>query len=394
MKIPKSELDRRCAAFQQKLRESGTGGALVALNSSMYYFAGTLQCQYVYVPAEGECLGLVRKNMERAVQETDIPLLQLSGFAAIPKLIGEFAGKLPASVGLELDVLPAAIYLRLLRLFPGVEMVDVSMPVREVRQVKSSYELAQLEEAARQVDYMNRCVPGLLREGMEEVALSAELEAILRRCGHQGVTRMRGFNQEIYYGHVLSGDAGGIASFLDSPTGGTGLYPGQPQGPGRRKIAAGEPVTVDYGGIYNGYVVDQTRLFSIGPLPLRLSNAFLVALEIQKKLEAMLVPGISGDNIYTTAASLADDAGLLDYFMGFGDTQSKFVGHGVGLEFNEFPILAKGSPHILAENHVVAVEPKFVFPGLGMVGIENTWLVTSTSARKISLTPDDHVIIV
>ncbi|MBS4021230.1 MAG: aminopeptidase P family protein [Dethiobacter sp.] len=393
MAITKKELDSRCMAFQEKLREQGVNGALIALNSSMYYFSGTMQCQYIFIPAIGQSFGLVRKNMERAQQEAAIPLLPLPGFSSIPELIEEIGCKLPGRLGLELDVVPAALYLRFLKLFPASELVDISVIAREVRQVKSAYELAQLEEAARQVDCMNSCVPGLLVAGMEEIELASELEAILRRLGHQGMARMRGFNQEMYYGHVLSGEAGGVASFLDSPTGGTGLHPAQPQGPGRRKITVGEPVTVDYGGIHNGYVVDQTRLFSIGPLPARLNDAFAVALEIQSAMEKLLVPGMSGDKLYMTAAGIAAKAGLQDYFMGFGDTQAKFVGHGVGLEYNEFPVLAKGSPHILAENHVVAVEPKFIFPGLGMVGIENTWQITGSSARRISITPDDHIIL-
>ncbi len=393
MKIPKSELDRRRAVFQKKLGDRNIGGALVALNSSMYYFAGTLQCQYLYIPMEGECLGLVRKNMERARQETDIPMVTMGRFNTIAMLIAENYGRLPEYIGLELDVLPAALYLRFLKLFSTAGIVDISLPLREARQAKSAFELELLAGAARQVDHMNSCVSGLLVEGMEEVALASELEAILRRHGHQGMGRMRGFNQEMHFGHLLSGEAGAVGSYLDSPTGGTGLYPGQPLGAGRRRIAAGEPVTVDYGGVYNGYVIDQTRLFSIGPLPAKLNKAFAVALEIQDKLAEMLLPGTNGDDIYNTAVSLAAKAGLKDYFMGVGDTQARFVGHGVGLEFNEFPILAKGSDHILDENYVVAIEPKFIFPGLGMVGIENTWLVTRDRARRLSISPDEHVII-
>jgi len=393
LKIEKSELDGRRQALQLKLEQQNIGGAIVALNTSMYYFSGTIQCQYIYIPAKGECLGLVRKNMARARLETDIPLAFIKGFSDIPHQLEGFGYHKPKILGMELDVLPTALYMRFQKLFSKSEIIDVSVSVREVRQPKSAYELDQIKEAARQVDCMHRCVPSLLVEGKEEIVLASELEAVLRREGHQGVGRMRGFNQEITYGHLVSGKAGALASYVDSPNGGEGLTPAQPQGAGRKKIRSGEPVLVDYGGIFNGYIVDQSRLFSIGPLPEILLKAYTVALEIQEKIRELLVPGISGDTIYQTALALAKKADLADYFMGFGDSRVKFVGHGVGLEFNEYPILAKGSRHCLDENYVVAVEPKFIFPDLGVAGIENTWLIQSIKPKKISLTPDDLVIV-
>ncbi len=388
MRIPESELERRRKVLQEKLRQQAVDGALLAQAMSMYYFTGTMQCQYVYVPAEGEVLALVRRNMARAQAETSVRLAPLAGFNALPLLLGEVG-----RFGLELDILPAALYLRMAAVFSGSNLVDISGPVREVRTVKSEYELGLLAEAARMVDEMNRRVPQLLAEGKEEIVLAGELEAILRRLGHQGVARMRGFNQEMFYGHVLSGESGGVASFLDSPTGGSGLSAAQPQSAGWKKLAPGEPITVDYAGIYQGYTVDQTRLFSIGPLPEFLNRAYRTAVAVQEKVCELLVPGRSGAEIYEAAAAVADRAGLAAHFMGFGDTQARFVGHGVGLEFDEFPVLAKGSPHLLAENCVVAVEPKFVFPGAGVVGLENTWLVTGSGPRKISLTPDDPVVV-
>lgn len=386
MNVTRSELERRRDVFQEKLQQGAVDGALLVQQMSMYYFTGTMQCQYVYVPAEGEVLGLVRKNMTRAQAEAGVSLVPLSGFASLPALLGE-----NKRLGLELDILPAALYLRLAALFSKSELTDISRPVREVRQVKSPYELELLAEAARMVDAMNRRVPELLVEGKEEIVLASEAEAILRALGHQGVSRMRGFSQEMFYGHVLSGESGGVASFLDSPTGGTGLSAAQPQSAGRKKLAYGEPITIDYAGIYQGYTVDQTRLFSIGPLPDELNRAFDAALAVQDKVCELLMPGKSGEEIYLAAAAAAAKAGLANHFMGFGDTQVRFVGHGVGLEFDEFPVLAKGSPHLLAENCVVAVEPKFVFPGIGVVGIENTWVVRKEGARKISLTPDEPV---
>lgn len=390
--VPSEELFRRKTILQEKMRAQQLDGVLLAQNMSLFYYAGTLQCQYVFIPAAGEAYGLTRRNMVRARHEAGIIVLPMGGFSGMPKLLAE-AGYTPKKLGLEFDVLPTAVYFRLAQSFAGVELSDCSTIVREARQVKSAYELEQFAEAARQVDLLHRQVPSLLYAGKDELELAAECEAILRKLGHQGSARMRGFSQEMFYGHLLSGQSGAVSSFLDSPTGGTGVSPAAPQGAGRRAIRPGEPVTVDYGGIHNGYIVDQTRLYSVGRLDGQLGRAYEVALEIQEQLVSLLKPGITGNEIYLAALEKAQKAGLADNFMGVGDTQAKYVGHGVGLEFDEFPILAKGSNHLLAADMVVALEPKFTFPGLGVVGIENTFHVTTERARRICITPDDHVIV-
>lgn len=390
--VPREELLRRADVLRKKLQEQNLDGALLAQNMTLFYYAGTLQCQYVYLPVDGEPVGLYRKNGERAALESGIRLIQMSGFSGLPALLAD-AGFSPGRIGLEMDVLPTAIYFKLQQAFPGVLFADVSISVREARQVKSPFEIELLKKAALQADVIHKRLPSLLYEGVKELDLAAELEAVLRKQGHQGMTRVRGFNQEMFFGHVLSGKEGAFSTFLDSPTGGLGLSTASPQGAGWRTIGRGEPLTIDYGGISNGYIVDQTRLYSIGNLPDILTRAFDASLAVQDAVLPLLKPGFTGAEIFEKAALTAAEAGLQDYFMGYGDTQVKFVGHGLGLEFDEFPILSKGSKHSLEENMVVAVEPKFTFPGLGVVGLENTWQITSTGAVKISLTPDAHVIV-
>jgi Xaa-Pro aminopeptidase len=390
--VPKTELEQRKEVLQKKLQQANLDGILLAHNMSMYYYSGTMQCQYVYIPATGDSLGFIRKNRDRANRESAINMVQMGGFSGLPALLGEH-GFSPNSLGLELDVLPAAVYLRFAGVFAGVTLLDASLQARESRQVKSEYELAQFRSAAEQVDTLHQLVPQLLTEGKEELELAAELEFALRKMGHQGVARMRGFNQEMFFGHVLSGREGATASFLDSPTGGIGLSAAQPQGAGRRKIKANEPVTVDYGGIHNGYIVDQTRLYSLGRLPDVLLRAYDAALQVQDAVCSLLKPGITGGEIFDAAYRVTEKLGLSEHFMGYGDTQAKYVGHGVGLEFDEFPILAKKSPHLLLHDTVVAVEPKFTFPELGVVGIENTWHITNSGVHKISITPDKHIIL-
>ncbi|HHX74157.1 MAG TPA: aminopeptidase P family protein, partial [Firmicutes bacterium] len=197
--MQKSELARRAAALQEKMGQLGLDGVLAAQNMSMYYLSGTMQCQYVYVPAAGESFGLVRKNLARAEAEAGIPVVPINGFSDMGAAIA--ARGTPRRLGVEMDVLPAEIFFRLQKVFPQSELLNAAPAIREVRQVKSAYELEQFRLAAQQVDTLYRQIPQLLEIGKEEVVFAAECEAVLRSLGHQGISRMRRFNSEMYYGH-------------------------------------------------------------------------------------------------------------------------------------------------------------------------------------------------
>lgn len=196
---------------------------------------------------------------------------------------------------------------------------------------------------------------------------------------------------EMFFGHVYSGANGSYSTFLDSCTGGEGVTPASPQGAGLKPLAPHEPIGVDYASIYEGYILDETRVFSIGPLPSEMEKAYMVAREIQDRVVAKAAPGSRCKELYLLALEIALKKGLGDYFMGYRDEQVKFIGHGLGLDIDEYPILSRGSEHILQPGMIFALEPKFIFPGKGMVGLENVWLVTEKGLEKITLIPDEIV---
>ena len=80
-----------------------------------------------------------------------------------------------------------------------------------------------------------------------------------------------------------------------------------------------------------------------------------------------------------------------DFFMGHGEGQVRFIGHGIGLEIDEFPVIAPNFEGELAQGMVIAFEPKFVFPGKGVVGMEDDYVVTSSGVERLTLT--DQVLI-
>jgi len=188
---------------------------------------------------------------------------------------------------------------------------------------------------------------------------------------------------------VLSGPNGDAASYLNSAHGGAGTCPAMPQGSSPRAIRRNEPIMVDYSVGINGYLGDQSRTYVIGTLPDPLRKAHDCSLRILKRFARSARPGVPCRTIYEEAADEAERAGLAHCFMGHGSNQVRFVGHGIGLEVDELPILAPRFDLPLEPGMVLAVEPKFVLPGQGLVGLEDDYLVTSDGVERLSLTKQD-----
>ncbi len=392
--IPLTELERRVRALQDKMKEANVQASLLVENIDRYYFSGTMQQGYLFVPDEGAPLHMVRRNLERAREESSWEqIVPLAGLKQVPSYLQEYSRRGLKTIGLELDVLPVNHFQRLQKLLPQSQFQDISGAVREVRMVKSEFELELFRKAAEMADEMYQQIPALLQEGKPEVVFAAELEAILRKSGHQGVGRMRAFNMEMFFGHVFFGANGALTSFVDSPTGGRGVSAASPQSAGWNKLKAHEPAVVDYGGTYEGYTVDQTRIYSIGSLAPELERAFQVARSIQDAVVDRARPGASCADLYQLAVDMAGQEQFGDYFMGYKEEQVKYIGHGVGLDYDEFPLLSKGSPHVLEPGMVYALEPKFLFPGRGMIGLENTYYVNQVGSVKLSRTSDERMIL-
>ncbi|MCL6610588.1 MAG: Xaa-Pro peptidase family protein [Peptococcaceae bacterium] len=371
---PGEELKLRAARLQNLMRREGIEGAVIVQNADLFYFTGTVQRAHLFVPADGKPVLMVKKSFPRAREESALDeVIPLDNLRDLPGVIGAFGHKNLKVVGFELDVLPAAMYLKYQKLFAPAEIVDVSPLIRKARMVKSPYEVDLIREAAGINRTLFSRVKDFLREGVTEAELAGQLEAVYRRHGHQGFVRMRGFNQEIFYGHLMSGCSLAVPSFLDSPEGGPGVNPSFPQGAGFKKIGRDEPVMVDYVGVWEGYMVDQARIFCLGRLPGRFARAYEAAVSIQEEIKKKARPGVLCEDLYNLAVNMASEYGLNGHFMGYPDP-APFVGHGLGIELDELPVLARGFKVPLEEGMVFALEPKFVFPD-GEVGIENTFVV-------------------
>jgi Xaa-Pro aminopeptidase len=391
---PADEIHRRIEKLQTRLIEQNMDGALIIQNSDLYYLSGTIQQSHLYVPAEGHPLLLARKSFERAQAESPISdILPLKSPKQIPGLIRRQGLSAPETLGMELDVLPVNLFRMYADLFDKAAIVDVSPTIRELRVVKSSYEISLMRAAAQRSDQVAAYVAEVIQFGQTELELAGQVEAFARKLGHQGIVRMRMWGSELFYGHLLAGASGAVPSFLASPTGGRAASPAVAQGAGFTRLSAHEPILVDYTFAYNGYISDHTRIFSLGSLPDELMRAHEAMLSIQTAVKQTARPGMPAGDIYEMCIAQAADAGYADYFMGFGDQRIRFVGHGVGLELDEFPILAKGQTMPLKAGMTIALEPKLIFPEKGVVGIENTHVVTNDGLEQLGKYHDEITIV-
>jgi Xaa-Pro dipeptidase len=387
---PAAEIQARIADLQTALQSSDLDGAMILQPTDLFYYSGTIQQSHLYVPAQGPALLLARKSLERAQAESPIDrILPLTSPKELPGILKVNDLPLPRSLGMELDVLPFNLFSIYQQVFDKTRISDLSPVIRMQRAVKSIYELTVMSQAGKLADQMMAHVAEVIREASTEIELAGLVEAFARKLGHQGVVRMRLWGNELFYGHLMCGPSAAVPSYLASPTGGSATTPAVAQGAGMAPIKPHEPILVDYVFAYNGYIADQTRIFSLGQLTDDLLQAHQAMLDIQAAIKQMAKPGVTAGQIYDTALEMAAEAGYADRFMGVGPQRIRFVGHGVGLELDEFPFLAQGQTMLLAANMVIAFEPKVIWPGRGVVGIENSHVVTAEGLSPLTTYPDE-----
>ena len=390
--IPAKEIGRRLQQLRSAVAKRGWDAALIVQDVDLLYFSGTMQNALLFVPLDKEEILLVKKYGERAQRESAVEqVIPLSSWNEIPSLIAEHHGRIPKKMGIELDILPAKEYLRLQEIFAGVTIADSSSTIKAIRKIKSPYEIAQMEKAGKIGKIVYAEVQPVLKEGMTEIELAGILVAEAMRHGHQNYLRMRAFNSYAFSWHILSGYTGGILSYIDAPMGGMGLSPSFPVGASQKQIKAREPILIDFGICYNGYQIDETRMFCLGELPKKFKDAYLATRQIEDAMTALAKPGASCHELFREGWETARGLGYEEHFMGPPGYKTRFIGHGIGLEIDEYPFIAEGHDYPLEQGMTFALEPKMVFPEQGAVGIENTFVVLEDGVER--LTPAEEELI-
>jgi Xaa-Pro aminopeptidase len=395
MKVPVSELRQRVFLLQETLRREGIDGVLLVQRADTLYYSGTAQNVHLYIPKAGRPLVMAYRDVGRAQEETFWGVIPLSKVSVIPSLIQGSDLPLPQVIGLEFDVLPVSQYERFRKAFPEGRFVDVSYFIRLQRAVKSEWELARLAEAAQIFPQVLAYAQEILHPGMTEIEVEAILDQKARLLGHEGLVRTRAFGFEFYSGTIITGPRAAVTGYLDGPISGQGASFAFPQGASRAVIQEGEPIVADLITTMNGYHIDETRILALGHLPAELLAAHETAKVVEEKLRQALRPGRTCGEVYEEIVTwVRENTPYEQNLMGFGQSRKSFIGHGVGLELDELPVLGRGSKEVLVSGMVIAIEPKFIFPGIGAVGNEDIVVVEGDEgARYLTSAGRDPIIV-
>lgn len=380
----KSEAQLHVQKLQQEMRNANIDALLVASNPNIYYLTLRFFRGYIWVPAIGDPLYLIiRPNnltgenvapIRKPEQLTEI--LESRGFA------------IPQNIGLEYAEISYSEVMRLKNSLGDANIVDATGVLKKSRTVKTDWEIEQMRiDASLQKEAYSK-IENIYRPGITDIELQIGIEIELRKHGCLGYPRVSGRLMQINMGSVISGDNADVPTPYDFSMGGAGTHPSLPVGADGRELKNGTAVMVDMNGCFNGYQTDMTRTYRIGEVSELAKKAHNCSLNILHSLEKMAKPGVKICDLYAEAVKIADDAGLSDFFM--GHTQKvAFIGHGVGIELNELPVIMGRSRETLEKGMVLAIEPKFVIPNIGALGAENTYVVTENGLENLTTFPEE-----
>jgi len=387
-KIPASEIESRITKIQKRLREEEIDGLLIVQRVDLLYFSGTAQNGFLYIPSEGDPLLFIRRYIPRARQESSIGnIVEIRSPKEIAGRIADFYGSLPRTLGFELDVVPVKEFEFYRGLFPKQNCVDGSPLILEARMIKSPWEIEQMEKTAQLSSQTFEYIRDNIRPGYTEMEFGGMYEAYARKIGHGGKLRVRDYQTEGYPWHILSGSSGGIVGLLDSPASGQGTSAAFPVGGGNKKLAPDEPIMIDIASVFNGFHMDETRMFAIGSMPKEALDASLATIEIHNTVLDRVRPGIPIKDLFDTALAKAEKLGYAEPYLGPPGYKVQFIGHGIGLELIEQPILSAKDVSPLQPGMTFALEPKMVFKNRFSAGVESVFTVTETGHRMISQVP-------
>jgi Xaa-Pro aminopeptidase len=353
--------------------------AIIACNINLFYTYGQIISGYLYLPLKSPAQIFVKRpnnisgEFIHAIRKPEqiVDILKEEGVA------------MPTKLMLEGDELSFNEYNRLASLFPDAEVVNGTPIIRQARSIKTDMEIEMFRRSGIAHTNAYNKIPSVYRPGMTDRELSIEIERLMRLEGNLGIFRVFGQSMEIFMGSVLAGDNAATPSPFDFALGGQGLNPALPVGANGTPLKEGYSVMVDMGGNFNGYMGDMSRVFSIGKLTQEAYDAHQLCLDVQNEVVEMAKPGVVCEDLYNKAIEMVTAAGYADRFMGTAQ-QARFIGHGIGLEINEMPVIAPRMKMELEPGMVFALEPKIVIPGVGPVGVENSWAVNAEGLEKLT----------
>lgn len=387
--MPDESIHRgRLEQLQASLRREGWQAALIMQPRDLYYYAGTAQPANLWVPSEGEPALFTRRVHELAKEATWIErTVSARSFGEMSRALREL-GLEPVSgevLGVEQDVLPYRLVQSLKKRLEGVELGDVSPLILRQRLVKDDEEITRIRGAVELWKRGHEAIMQTMAAGVAEHEVAAAMENAARLGGGDGLVWPRRWDSDLPAGGIVaSGPNAWVVSGEAMTVTGVGLSQALPWGPSARRLEEGDLVVVDFVLSREGYHCDMTRTYCVGEPTPEQRDLWERLLDLHLQVVEQVRPGVTGEEIYESAEKLAKGAGLLENFMGVGSERGAYIGHSLGLEIDEWPVLGAGSREPLPVGAVVTIEPKFMVPGLGGVMVEDDILITPDGHEVLS----------
>lgn len=399
-KIPAEELALRHARCRDLLDRfmPDVSGMLIFSRIQLYHLTGTLANGVFWLPKEGKPVLMARHGVERCRIESSIEEIHpFRSFSDIEKILSDLGTPLLPAEAADVAVDFAGVTWQvgdlLRKKLPHISFIPCDRILTAGRSVKTEWELKKLRlSGARHHQAIYHDLPKQLHIGMTEREIAHISWEIFFAKGHCGMLRMNTFGEDVFLGHIAAGESGNYPSHFNGPLGLIGEHPATPfMGYAGKVWRKNSPLAVDIGFALEGYHTDKTQLYWAGSkksIPDVVRNAQDICIEIQNTIAAELRPGNIPSELYKKSLKMAEKAGFEDGFMALGGNKVKFLGHGIGLGIDEHPVIATGFDEPLEKGNVIALEPKIGIPGIGMVGVENTFEVTDNAS--VCLTGDEY----
>ena len=390
-RIPFEEIALRHSRIRRKLAALApeADGLLLLGDVNIYYASGTMSAGGLWLPAEGKPVLFVRKGLERAKAETAIAnVLPYRSYGELAALSRNAGSPLPehGCIAVDMGYTTWAAANMLRSKLPSVNFVSGDAVIKRSRAVKTAWEIARMRQAGK-IHEQCLCedVPSVIRPGMNEWQIACKVHELYAARGNSGFVRLCPPGR-VSLGRVSAGDSGLYPIAFDGPLGLRGLHPAVPYG-GSRDIVwqRNQLLSIDTPCCFEGYVSDKTVTYYSGssiPASLKAASACCAAIYHESQLQ--MYAGNTPSALWSLAKRIAEQYGQTDMFMGAGSERVRFLGHGLGLEMNEYPAIAEHFDEPFEEGMTIALEPKIAVPGVGMVGMEDTFLVQQKSSVSLS----------
>lgn len=390
--IPEAELRLRHQKCRTHLAETAPGaeGLLAFSRLNIYYLTGHLGMGCVWLPMEGEPVVLLRKGEERARMESPLEnILTYKSYSQLAPLAAEAGSPMGSAIAAEMGGLTWQLAELLKAKFPGVAFSNADNALALARAQKSEWELTRMRRCgALHHRGLFEMLPERIHPGMTEREVALKAWDVFYELGHVGIMRMQAHGEEIFLGHVSAGNSGNYPGSFNGPLGVSGSHPSAPyMGSPTAIWQPGTPLSCDIGFAIDGYCTDKTQVYWAGTAEnqdpeVRAAHSF--GMDVQAYLQENIKPGAIPSELWQGCLDMAEKAGMSEGFMGLDGNKVVFVGHGIGLSIDGFPVIAKGFDKPMEQGNVVALEPKQAVRGKCMVGVENTFEVTADGAKCIS----------